>query len=65
MEDKKGIYIASPLGFADSTRDYLKKIHAVIEKHGFEVLDPWGEDYTADFEEAKKTAPDHEGWRKK
>lgn len=47
-------YIASPLGFADSTREFLKKIHELLEKHGFEVLDPWDQDYGELFGEAEK-----------
>ncbi len=47
-------YIASPLGFADSTREFLKKIHELLEKHGFEVLDPWDQDYGDLFREAEK-----------
>lgn len=41
METKK-IYIASPLGFCESGRDfYYNKIIPIFNNIGFEVIDPW------------------------
>lgn len=39
---KPKIYIANPLGFAESTNFfYKKKLIPLVEKAGFDVLDPW------------------------
>lgn len=57
MTTKRGIYIASPLGFADTTREYLKRIHELVERHGFKVLDPWDQDFSKFFAE-KETKTD-------
>ena len=35
------VYVASPLGFADSSRDYLGRVLAALREHGLECLDPW------------------------
>jgi len=35
------IYMAGPLGFSEAGRDFHKKISRVIEKLGYEILDPW------------------------
>ncbi len=36
------IYLASPLGFATSTRAYLRDLVGALEGHGLVVHDPWG-----------------------
>jgi len=39
---KKRIYIASPLGFSETGREfYYNRIIPAVEKAGFEVIDPW------------------------
>jgi len=37
------IYLASPYGFAPSTRGFLQKMKSALKKHGHQVIDPWGE----------------------
>ncbi|MGA8903764.1 MAG: nucleoside 2-deoxyribosyltransferase [Candidatus Bathyarchaeia archaeon] len=40
---KRKVYIASPLGFSDAGRYYLKKyLLPSVSKLGLDVLDPWG-----------------------
>ena len=43
MGDTGGVcvYVASPLGFAASSRDYLATVLAALREHGIECLDPW------------------------
>ncbi len=42
MNERKKIYIASPLGFSESGRFFLyNKIIPLFEKSGLEVIDPW------------------------
>ena len=35
------VYVASPLGFAESSRGYLGRVLAALREHGLECLDPW------------------------
>jgi nucleoside 2-deoxyribosyltransferase len=35
------VYLASPLGFAESTRDYLGRVVRELRADGHDVLDPW------------------------
>lgn len=35
------IYLASPLGFSESTRAFMDKIKEKLTKLGHEVLNPW------------------------
>lgn len=35
------VYVASPLGFAESSRVYLATVLAALREHGLECLDPW------------------------
>jgi nucleoside 2-deoxyribosyltransferase len=37
------IYLASPYGFAPSTRGFLQKMKSTLKKHGHQVIDPWEE----------------------
>jgi nucleoside 2-deoxyribosyltransferase len=37
---RKSIYLASPLGFADSTRPYMELLVAMLAEH-VDVLNPW------------------------
>lgn len=42
MSEKKKIYVASPLGFSEAGREFMNhRITPVVEKAGYEVLDPW------------------------
>jgi len=46
------IYVASPLGFSPENQYYLDKVKARLTSLGFEVLDPWAQDYSVDFDKA-------------
>jgi len=35
------IYLASPYGFAPSTRGFLQKMKLMLKKRGYQVIDPW------------------------
>jgi len=35
------VYVASPLGFAASTRPYIGEVVAALQSHGLDSLDPW------------------------
>jgi nucleoside 2-deoxyribosyltransferase len=37
------IYLASPLGFAPSTKAFLQELKTELGKHGHAVFDPWDE----------------------
>lgn len=37
----KNVFIASPLGFAESTRDFMKVIEDVITNAGYTPVNPW------------------------
>jgi len=39
--DDRRVYVASPLGFADSTRAYIADVVAALRAQGLECLDPW------------------------
>ncbi|MBV8960817.1 MAG: nucleoside 2-deoxyribosyltransferase [Actinobacteria bacterium] len=41
MAGERCVYIASPLRFADSSREYLGTVMAALRGHGFDCLDPW------------------------
>jgi nucleoside 2-deoxyribosyltransferase len=45
------IYLASPLGFAQSTRGFLQELKSELKKHGHAVIDPWdnGAEQLKDF----------------
>lgn len=48
------IYLASPLGFADSTRPYMATLASKLAEH-VTVLNPWDKhDFDADFERLSK-----------
>jgi len=36
------IYLASPLGFSETTKDFMEKLENKLKSLGFEVLNPWG-----------------------
>lgn len=35
------IFVASPLGFAESTRGFIERISAALKSSGYEPIDPW------------------------
>jgi nucleoside 2-deoxyribosyltransferase len=37
------IYLASPLGFAPSTKGFLQELKSELGNHGHKVIDPWDE----------------------
>ncbi len=37
------VYVASPLGFAESTRAYLDQLVGVLQSHANEVFNPWAQ----------------------
>jgi nucleoside 2-deoxyribosyltransferase len=46
---RKSIYLASPLGFADSTRPYMETLAAMLAEH-VDVLNPWDKhDFDEEF----------------
>ena len=52
MGDKKRIYLASPLGFADSTRGFMNEAIARLSKV-VTVVNPWDDtSFASDFERA-------------
>jgi nucleoside 2-deoxyribosyltransferase len=50
------VYLASPLGFAESTRDYLQRLMAALRDNGHEVFDPWVHESGQEIEAAKGIA---------
>jgi len=50
------LFLASPLGFAESTRAFLPTVKSVLTDNGFEVVDPWASssDLEAEFELANQ-----------
>jgi nucleoside 2-deoxyribosyltransferase len=40
------LYLASPLGFAESTRWFMGEVESVVGVHGVEVVNPWRYDAT-------------------
>ncbi len=42
MEKKCSVYVASPYGFAESTKKFMEEhFYPAIKKAGCEILDPW------------------------
>ena len=42
LKRSKKLYLASPLGFSEAGRDFMySKLIPLIEKAGYEILDPW------------------------
>jgi len=55
----KKIYVASPLGFSEASRDfYCERLLPLVRESGFEVLDPWNIGFEVPSPEAGK-----EAWR--
>ena len=46
------VYLASPLGFAESTRDFMPLIESQIIDRGYTVINPWRLTDPQKFEEA-------------
>jgi nucleoside 2-deoxyribosyltransferase len=51
------VYLASPLGFAESSRLYLEPVKQVLQSHGLEVWDPWSEPALDGFARAARMRP--------
>lgn len=49
-------YVASPLGFSDTTRDYYRDIYLVRLRTVVDPIDPWGLTDAAEFLHAKDDA---------
>lgn len=47
------LYLASPNGFVPNHRPYTDEVKAALRDLGYVVLDPWEEDYSAFFMDAK------------
>ena len=54
------IYLASPLGFSETTTDFMEKLENKINSLGFEVLNPWTFFPNKKFEEAKEIKNQYE-----
>lgn len=51
----KKIYIASPLGFSEASRNfYYGRLLSLVREYGFEVLDPWDAGIEPPAPEAEK-----------
>jgi nucleoside 2-deoxyribosyltransferase len=53
------IYLASPLGFADSTRSFMEDLTARLRRHA-EVLNPWDQTELGEQYEAVNHLPTHQ-----
>lgn len=52
------IYLASPLGFAASTRHYMDELARALAGTGITVHNPWESDFGPEFQRAN-SIPDH------
>jgi nucleoside 2-deoxyribosyltransferase len=48
------IYLASPLGFMTGTQGYLQRLKDHLSSQGFEILDPWSQDWSDSIAESFK-----------
>ncbi len=46
------VYLASPLGFAASTKPYMEKLEKALAGTGIDVINPWKSDFVAAFRRA-------------
>lgn len=60
MLNSKKIYIASPLGFSESTRSFMDKIDESLTNIGFDVINPWKLAETNEFETIKQISDEKE-----
>ncbi len=61
MEEKKKIYIASPLGFSEVGRYWMNHVlFPAIKALGLEIIDPWNSIYNKEFEDLNKLPPSKE-----
>jgi nucleoside 2-deoxyribosyltransferase len=54
------IYFASPLGFSETTTDFMENLETIINSLGFEVLNPWTFFPNNKFEKAKEIINQYE-----
>ena len=52
------VYLASPLGFAASTKHYMDELERALVGTGIDVHNPWKSDFGAEFQQAS-VIPDH------
>lgn len=52
------VYLASPLGFAASTKPFMEELVHALGRTGIEVLNPWESDFGPEFRHASAIA-DH------
>lgn len=52
------VYLASPLGFAASTKPFMEELMHALGRTGIEVLNPWESDFGPEFRHASAIA-DH------
>ena len=50
------VYLASPLGFAASTKLYMDELEQVLVGTGIDVINPWKSDFGAAFQRANAIA---------
>ncbi len=50
------VYLASPLGFAASTKPYMDELEGALAGTGIEVINPWKSDFAAAFQRANAVA---------
>ena len=60
MRNSKKIYIASPLGFTESTLSFMEKLDSSLIDLGFDVINPWKLGDPNAFEEIKRIKDEKE-----
>ena len=60
MGDSKKIYLASPLGFTESTLPFMEKIDSSLIDLGFDVINPWKLADLNEFERIKQISNEKE-----
>ena len=50
------VYLASPLGFAASTKAYMEELEQALAGTGIEIINPWKSDFNAAFQRANAIA---------
>ncbi len=50
------VYLASPLGFAASTKAYMDELERALAGTGIEIINPWKSDFNAAFQHTNAIA---------
>jgi nucleoside 2-deoxyribosyltransferase len=50
------VYLASPLGFAASTKPYMDELEQALAGTGIEIINPWKSDFGPEFRRANAIA---------